>query len=368
MNSTITMTPPSAERITLYYREGASDKVYQAALEPQGEGFVVHFAFGRRGATLNTGTKTASPVDYEAAKRIYDKLVREKTAKGYTPGEDGTPYQHTQKEGRASGILPQLLNPVDDTQLEALLNDTLHGAQEKFDGRRVLLVKQNGALHGINRKGLLIGLPEPVFQAARAIPGDFILDGECVGEVLHAFDLLEWDGQNFRIWPYEERLASLAHLLSNHKQPHLVPVTTCWTPTEKRTLLKALQAAQKEGIVFKNLDAPYTPGRPASGGAQLKYKFYATASAVVNKLNAQRSVEVRLFNGHSWQVAGNVTIPANHPVPPVGAVVELRYLYAFRESGVLYQPTYLGVREDLRPEDCRTGQLKYKADTGEEES
>ena len=84
---TATMTPPSAERITLYYRQGASDKVYQAALEPRGEGFVVHFAFGRRGSTLNTGTKTASPVDYEAAKRIYDKLVREKTAKGYTPGQ-----------------------------------------------------------------------------------------------------------------------------------------------------------------------------------------------------------------------------------------------------------------------------------------
>ena len=51
------------DRVTLYYREGSSDKVYQAAIEPAGDGFVVNFAYGRRGATLTTGTKTSSPVD-----------------------------------------------------------------------------------------------------------------------------------------------------------------------------------------------------------------------------------------------------------------------------------------------------------------
>ena len=38
---------------TLYYREGSSDKVYQAAIEPAGSQFVVNFAYGRRGATLS---------------------------------------------------------------------------------------------------------------------------------------------------------------------------------------------------------------------------------------------------------------------------------------------------------------------------
>ena len=89
---TETITAPETKRITLYYREGSSDKVYQAAIEPQGELFVVNFAYGRRGSTLNTGTKTQTPVDHETAKHIYDKLVREKMAKGYTEGPDGTPY------------------------------------------------------------------------------------------------------------------------------------------------------------------------------------------------------------------------------------------------------------------------------------
>src|SRR3954470_23885148 len=100
MNATITPT----ERITLYYREGSSDKVYQAAIEPRGELFVVNFAYGRRGNTLSTGTKTSTPVDFGAARKIYDKLVNEKKAKGYTGSRDGTPYQHTENASRIAGV------------------------------------------------------------------------------------------------------------------------------------------------------------------------------------------------------------------------------------------------------------------------
>ncbi|MEI7534065.1 MAG: DNA ligase, partial [Verrucomicrobiae bacterium] len=63
------MNVVTAERVALYYREGSSDKVYQAAIEPAGNQFVVNFAYGRRGSTLTTGTKTSVPVDYAAAKK-----------------------------------------------------------------------------------------------------------------------------------------------------------------------------------------------------------------------------------------------------------------------------------------------------------
>ena len=68
-----TVDPPP--RVTLYYREGSSDKVYQASIEPSGSGFIVNFAFGRRGGTLQTGSKTDRPVDYAEAKKILDKLA-----------------------------------------------------------------------------------------------------------------------------------------------------------------------------------------------------------------------------------------------------------------------------------------------------
>src|SRR4051794_3548279 len=95
---------------TLYFREGSSDKVYQAAIEPKNNLFVVTFAYGRRGTTLQTGIKTPTPVDLSTAESVFDKLVREKTAKGYTPTENGTPYQQSDQSNIATGIRPQLLN------------------------------------------------------------------------------------------------------------------------------------------------------------------------------------------------------------------------------------------------------------------
>ena len=98
---------------------------------------------------------------------------------------------------------------------------------------------------------------------------------------------------------------------------------------QKTELWERLRRENREGIVFKRLDAPYTPGKPNSGGPQLKFKFVATVSAIVAKMNAKRSVEVSLFKGRSLISCGNVTIPANHEIPKVGAVVEVRYLYAY---------------------------------------
>src|SRR5689334_4902852 len=121
------------DRVTLYYREGSSDKIYQASIEPAGERFVVNFAYGRRGTTLQTGTKTNVPVEYENAKRTFDKLVKEKLSKGYTAGEAGTPYQHSEEQ--VSGVLPQLLNPIEQAEVNRLMKDSGYCAQEKFDGK-----------------------------------------------------------------------------------------------------------------------------------------------------------------------------------------------------------------------------------------
>ena len=248
-----------SERVTLYYREGSSDKVYQAALEPAGGLFVINFAYGRRGATLTAGTKTSSPVDYAAAQKIYTKLVSEKKAKGYTEGADGTPYQHTDKQ--ASGILPQLLNPVEEAEVETLLRDDNYCAQEKFDGRHLLIRKQDAQLEGINKKGLLVGLPATVANEIRHLAGSFIPDGEAIGDNYHAFDLLELYGDNLRPLPYRIRLARLEDLLAAiPKRLHWKMVATAFTTRQKTELWRRLREENREGIVFKRLDAPYLPG------------------------------------------------------------------------------------------------------------
>ncbi|MCP5538429.1 MAG: hypothetical protein H7A51_19620, partial [Akkermansiaceae bacterium] len=90
-------------------------------------------------------------------------------------------------------------------------------------------------------------------------------------------------------------------------------------------------------------------------------------SFVVSGHNRVRSVCLGLYGtgdeSDALLPAGNVTIPPNHPVPQTGAIVEVRYLYAFRESGSIYQPVYLHERNDIPDTDCTTEQLKYKPGT-----
>ena len=354
------------EQITLYYRQDSSDKVYQARIEPKDGGFVVNFAYGRRGATLQTGTKNQTPVTLAEAKRIYDRLVGEKAAKGYTPGEDGTPYQHTDKAQASTGIHCQLLNAVDEGVVDFLLNDPAWWLQEKFDGRRLLIRKEGDAITGINRLGLVVGLPQSLLADMSNCAADVLLDGEAIDDTLRVFDVLQMRDRNLRGMRYGERYLQLSSLLESFRHSHLVIVETAFLPKNKIEMFRRLEAGNREGVVFKRADAPFTAGRPTSCGPQLKYKFVATASFVVGKINARRSVGLLLFDGDKIKPAGKVTIPPNHEIPTTGQVVECRYLYAFRESGCINQPVYLGTREDIRAEECVSAQLKYKAEAAEE--
>jgi len=177
--------------------------------------------------------------------------------------------------------------------------------------------------------------------------------------VFYSFDLLMFNNQDLRPNPYHQRLTALMNLLASAQHRFIKYATTAFTAREKTRFHQELKKGNQEGVVFKRLDAPYTPDRPNSGGPQLKHKFYATASCVVAKINVQRSVEVRLLNCDGWVPCGNVTIPANHKIPAVGQVVEVRYLYAHRESNALYQPIYEGPRSDVDVEECLLTQLKY---------
>jgi bifunctional non-homologous end joining protein LigD len=343
---------------TLYYREGNSDKVYHADIEPAGDGFHVTFAYGRRGATLQTGTKTTKPVSRQEAEAIAAKLIASKLAKGYSPAENGTPYHATGNEGRDSGVRPQLLNPVEEGELPRLIGDSRHVLQEKHDGKRMLVRKLGKDVHGINRRGLIVALPQPVAEAALTIPVDFLIDGEAVGDVLHAFDLLQVKGNDVRDRSYLDRFAGLLRLLDATSA--IRPVSTVVEPKDKQAMFDTLRTTGAEGVVFKDMDSRFKPGRPNSGGPHLKFKFVTTASFIVGAINQRRSVALVLLNGDQRVPAGNVTIPPDHEIPEPGEMVEVRYLYAFEQSGCIYQPVYRGKRDDIDPTDCHVRQLKYK--------
>lgn len=195
----------------------------------------------------------------------------------------------------------------------------------------------------------------------RNVPDDVVIDGECVGEEFFAFDLLSAGETDARQWPYQDRYISLINLFAGRSIDHILLAETAFDPASKADMLERLRQENREGVVFKKVTAAYTPGRPASGGDQFKCKFYETASFIVAKINDRRSVTLNLLSGKRLVCAGNVTIPPNRKVPEPGEIVEVRYLYAFKESGSIYQPVYLGGREDIEAAACTVNQLKYKA-------
>jgi bifunctional non-homologous end joining protein LigD len=342
--------------ITLYYKEGSSDKVYTVAVEPKGNLWVVNFAYGRRGAAMTTGSKTQEPVELQEAIKIMSKTVVEKQSKGYTVDTTGKAFMHVDKT--STGIYPQLLSAVTEEQVEALLADDDYIMQEKFDGQRRILQKQHKTITGINRKGLAVGLPLEVHQdlAVRTEFINLLLDGEQIDDTVYVFDIIE-PNKGFK-----QRYDILKNMIdsSKFKQIKLVKAVSGYVPKSK--LYKELLKAGREGVVFKHKNSIYTPGKPKSEHAQFKYKFYETASFIVNKVNTQRSVELKLYTDNTMQqyvLVGNVTIPVNAKIPSVGAVIEVRYLYAYI-GGSVYQPVYLGERGDIDFEECLISQLKYK--------
>ena len=366
------------EQISLYYTDGNSDKVYHTQLKPQDDGFIVTFQYGRRGSTLQAGTKTATPVTYDKAKKIYDKLVAEKKGKGYTEGKDGTPYQGTEKAGLLSGLVPQLLNVIDDPA--EYINDDTFFAQEKKDGVRLMVYASQMLQHrviGSNKKGLIVPLSKEIEDGILQFLTDGVssltVDGEAIDDVYWIFDILELDGQNVRqLSAWDRYLTLLGMFAMTDKHPAIRFVQAEAFRDGKQLLFEELRLQRAEGLVFKKKTAPYVPGRPASGGNQLKWKFKASATCqVVGGKLGKRSVAIAVRDKSDVAPegtlvgVGNVTIPANAEIPAIGTLIEVEYLYAY-QLGSLFQPVYKGLRPDQESADFYDS-LKFKQDTGNDD-
>jgi bifunctional non-homologous end joining protein LigD len=345
------------ESIKLEFREGSSDKIYNAELTEHGGGYVVNFAYGRRGTALTTGTKTYTPVSYDEGKRLYDALVRSKTSKGYrAAGGIISPINTTVR--KTTSLRPQLLNELSEDDAQQYIEDDSYCMQEKHDGERRMIQYTTAKLTGSNKLGFETALTTETEDDCKQLSEPCILDGEDLGSKIVLFDEVLYPGVR-----YKERLAKLATLIPLTSKT-LVVCKTAFTTEEKTTMWKELKETKAEGVVFKKIDAPYTPGRPASGGTQLKCKFYESASCIVTEHNQnKRSIGVSVLDANMNPLfVGNVTVYPNQDIPPRGSIVEIKYLYYFKE-GSLYQPVLLGVRNDVTLHECLLSKLKIRRET-----
>ena len=252
-------------------------------------------------------------------------------------------------------ILPQLLNVIED--VNTYINDDSYLAQEKFDGERRMVIANESVMGvmGLNKKGTEVPLPNIIIKSI----SDCIIDGEIIGNKLFAFDILFAKGKSTKDLSCKDRIK----MLNSQKLGNGIEVVpTAYTKEEKQKMYDNLKTNNKEGIVFKKKDSPYTHGRPASGGNQLKFKFYKTATFIVEgTTNGKRSVGLQLMSGEEKVFMGKVTIPPNQDIPKEGELVEVRYLYAYK-GGAIFQSVYLGKRNDSDLTDATMKQIIYKAE------
>jgi len=372
------------------FREGNSDKVYELEIKEVSPGmYFVEGRNGRYGAKLTQQIKTKNgPVPYAQARAAYDAEYTNRLRKRYKLQSTITPASSISATVAASqpstvavpmpapvapkapvvqlrrdtGLRAMLLTAVDDdTHVQSLIEDDAFGLETKHDGRRVMLIVNVGwdgsqTVRAANRDGEEATISDTVAKNVRLTrAGRFVLDGELIGSDYHPFDLLE-DAHCIRHLPQSERSARLMSLLASECPfPRTVTVKG---REAKAAALAQLHAAGAEGVVFKRLYAPYSAGR---GTDAFKHKFVASATVVVLKVNRKRSIVVGVSSKDGVVPMGNVTIPPNHEVPAVGAIVEVAYLNAIRGDGSLYQPVYKGVRDDKREADDY-GSLQFKGE------
>jgi DNA ligase-1 len=188
--------------------------------------------------------------------------------------------------------------------------------EEKYDGIRCQLHKQADCVELYSRdlKRITEQFPE-LAGAARALPGDFIIDGELLAwregraqpfaelqkrlgrkgddfflgaEIpvsISCYDLLWRDGRSLLKDALRERRRLLSDLLSSLTPPlsasfPLAPVQQASTAVEIEAAFLAARQRGNEGLMAKDPTSTYTPGRRGLAWVKLK-KAYATLDVVV---------------------------------------------------------------------------------------
>ena len=247
------------------------------------------------------------------------------------------------------------MNAIED--VEEYINDSTYLAQEKYDGQRRIVISKGGKTIGVNKKGTEVPLSNTIIDS---IHDDVILDGEIIGDKLFVFDILSVNGKDLKNLPCTVRLSYFNRLLFGGG---IEVAKSVISMPDKCEMFNKLKSDNKEGIVFKKKDSPYTHGRPASGGNSVKYKFQKSATFIVESLTkGKRSIGVELVDGDKRKFMGKVTIPPNHDIPNIGELIEVQYLYAYRD-GAIFQPVYLGKRYDSDLTDATMSQIIYKENT-----
>ncbi|AJA07105.1 DNA ligase D [Sphingobium sp. H39-3-25] len=334
------------------------------------------------------------------------KAVSKRKADSNAPAAaSSAPTASRARRGRpkAAGILPAF-QPV---QLAALVDHVPPGDrwlhELKYDGYRTLIAVGGGEGRAYTRSGLdwsdrfagLIAEALKLNVSSALIDGEAVVilpDGRTSFQALQAalksnpdtidyfaFDLLELDGEDLTRLPLIERKEKLAALIGDAKgrirySDHIIG--------NGEKLLASFCGAGLEGVISKRVDARYSGSR---AGTWLKTKCIRRQEFVIvgwtpsDKQRGFRSLLLGVNENGKLRYAGKagtgftadeierlmeIMAPLERKAPTVDApraavrgahwiepklVAEIAYI-EFTDEGVLRHPSYLGLREDKKPE------------------
>ena len=338
----------------------------------------------------------------------------EEIAEEAPPRRSPVPIRAVEVQGARKGAIPARIEPMLATLAEGPFSDPNWLFEIKWDGVRALAWIEGGAvtLRSRNNVDITSRYPEfatlpKVFAASQAI-----LDGEIValderghsdfqrlqermhvrapGEkhlretpvVYFVFDLLYCDGYDLRGAPLLERKQLLERLLhasqrfrySDHQLEH------------GKELFELAKETGLEGIVAKRADSAYVGDRSANWA---KLKVSQTVDAVVGGWTEARtgaipfgSLLLGLYEGKKLRFIGHVgsgfdakkhaelngrwkelaastcpfeSVPETNEKPSwLKPAVVARVKYSgWTQERYLRHPVFIGLREDVKPEDCK---------------
>ncbi len=276
----------------------------------------------------------------------------------------------------------------------------------KWDGYRALAEMKQGAVRLYSRNDKTLNAQfKPIADALAGLPHDILFDGEIVvldksgrsdfqllqkylrsgrGDIVYyVFDLLYYDGRDLRVLPLTRRKSVLRQVVAGRPFLRL----SDHVETEGVALFNAAKDAGVEGIVAKDGASPYRSGH--RGPEWLKVKAYLRQEAVIAGFTRPRggrtgfgALVLGVYEngslvciGHTGGGFTNAQLAALYGrleslaakrspfgTPPVTnmpvtwvkpeLVCEVRFS-EWTDEGLMRQPVFLGLREDLAPGDVR---------------
>lgn len=290
-------------------------------------------------------------------------------AKVLAPTNVSEPETKSVKVPAAGRRIPMEFKEAPVAEIEKYIADPDYFFQQKVDGIRGQLVLEPGKAPWFRSKSgdrlqnpTATKITDPLVKAfggglPAGTPG-MTVDGELLDGKWYVFDMTV-NGQEQT--PWSERMAAAEGWVSSLNAQGLSQVTalpTARTPAEKRALFDAVKANGGEGVMMKRRGAKYKFGSRTD--EILKAKITTTADTVVMERNqgGKDNAVVGVYrNGKLERVANVSTIGKGDP--KVGDVLEVEYLWAHPESGLLTQARIKKARPDKNPNMVTDSQFRF---------